>query len=1477
MKYSISSLCILKTVAFLFLASPAAGTEEEAAVPSRAGEPRALPASVQVLLEAQGRLEAGRFIFGALSPQYRTDLLGEADKAGKYIERIYPACRAILSDNLEQRVCASLYDAFSGNLAAMICPARPGTELTLSPVYPADVRYPGGEKAPEYGTLALIVDDPGAWQSPGYWGASLEPPVFAGWSFEPDTISLSKDSSALVRSDFKIDDAEVTGEVRIDEGESIFIILRSDIVVKFHAGEVQGSGGNLSVKFGYDNLRSSSAYAKVPAIVPGHWYSFRIVLSARKLRIVFEGEDALETAIVRDPRTSRQEPAQAGYFGFGCNKCSGAFRNVHVKALSTVGKHLLPRFRSSASYIPDGDPIKMLDGKADDFISLVHNRTEAYKESRHPVTDGVLFLKGAPYVQLARKNTEADHFRVQGKIRFRDEGSVWFRVNSTLVFGLRCMRAESPFVGKHTTGNFNYVDEENAGASLKPDEWYTWGLEYHEPIATLHFNGKRVAISLARTDRDREKTGPNQFGISSYNTEAELSDVVIQKLVEGGPGGEPESRQALQLFKKGFEQIAAVSKELKASPAPESRAALDILEGTVPPVTASAKDIAELAAGFRVRRDWPTYLALLEAGYLRFPDESELRRESQALWESAKKEYDAALKSVGPGEIGLDNILRVGDKPASIFSAADGQHVWISVRETKELLKYDCTAGDITAKLTLPIEPALIVGRKDYYLCTGAEGANPGPDSKDRDSEKTEKIYKIRLADGTILAETEVSGGTILDLTGHPKKARTFLCVNHNTKPMSIEFGMYKIHVLDEETMEVEETDATGMFATTDPLGRYLYAGFHARWSRGVTVDTAFLRARPVRGHIDHLVRYRLTSAGPVYDDQRAAPGIGGFAIAVDPRGRTVCYVSEHGFVSLDGREYKPFGIGALKATDLITGTGTYEAGSRPEFLEFNPVYPEAYLLAGNQVRRYYSRTFELQGGISLPPPAAGFPVTQLLPMPDGSGLMIAYSGKPAGVYIQRLSQKPETGSTPAGTGSVVDPSTVTKEAQKLIAAGRSPEARQLLEEAIGDLSFTDSGEQAASLLLELDDSPYVLSPSPFQLPEGKIEDTSDMPSLPTLILPKPADPASSDSNDPSHGESVEFIERLDMLLSLRPLAEDYPHSWLWQCHRSENDFPGSPLLKLEAALALERMNKPGAASNLAREILDITKGTGSHSFRAYSLLARIYAENGDRAGEVAALSLATSLRPRDAAVNARLGAAYAAVGCPNLATYHKLVSWYLFPSSPALAKDLVEAGAIPGLSSSRLDTSSLFREARPAVVLVSHDGGNGTGFILGRNGLLLTNYHVVEGGDELSVKFKDPDGNERSLPALVLAFDSLRDVALLRVDPGDLKLTPLILADSDAVMTGDRIVAIGNPSFGSQILTHTATEGIISGKDRILGGCAFFQISAAVNPGNSGGPLLNEYGHVVGMVTLKAQLENVGFAVPSGDLLTFIEKQEVR
>jgi serine protease Do len=158
---------------------------------------------------------------------------------------------------------------------------------------------------------------------------------------------------------------------------------------------------------------------------------------------------------------------------------------------------------------------------------------------------------------------------------------------------------------------------------------------------------------------------------------------------------------------------------------------------------------------------------------------------------------------------------------------------------------------------------------------------------------------------------------------------------------------------------------------------------------------------------------------------------------------------------------------------------------------------------------------------------------------------------------------------------------------------------------------------------------------------------------------------------------------------------------------------------------------------------------------------------------------------------------------------------------------------------------------------------GLGTGFVYDKAGLVLTNNHVVEDAAEISVKFAD----QREVPAKVVGRDKPADVAVLRVE--DHALTPLKLGDSDAVEVGDWVVAIGNP-FG---LSHTVSAGILSARGRThedvkgldeTGYFNFLQTDAAINQGNSGGPLLNLHGEVVGINSaIRANANNIGFAIP--------------
>jgi serine protease Do len=152
---------------------------------------------------------------------------------------------------------------------------------------------------------------------------------------------------------------------------------------------------------------------------------------------------------------------------------------------------------------------------------------------------------------------------------------------------------------------------------------------------------------------------------------------------------------------------------------------------------------------------------------------------------------------------------------------------------------------------------------------------------------------------------------------------------------------------------------------------------------------------------------------------------------------------------------------------------------------------------------------------------------------------------------------------------------------------------------------------------------------------------------------------------------------------------------------------------------------------------------------------------------------------------------------------------------------------------------------------------GAGSGFIIGRDGLIVTNNHVVEGAKELTVTL----ANKQEYPAKVIGRDPKTDIALVKIEPKE-TLTAVSLGDSDRLRVGDWVVAVGNP-FG---LSNTVTAGIVSAKKRVIGAGPyddFIQTDAPINPGNSGGPLFNLKGEVVGINTaIIPNGQGIGFAV---------------
>ncbi len=211
-------------------------------------------------------------------------------------------------------------------------------------------------------------------------------------------------------------------------------------------------------------------------------------------------------------------------------------------------------------------------------------------------------------------------------------------------------------------------------------------------------------------------------------------------------------------------------------------------------------------------------------------------------------------------------------------------------------------------------------------------------------------------------------------------------------------------------------------------------------------------------------------------------------------------------------------------------------------------------------------------------------------------------------------------------------------------------------------------------------------------------------------------------------------------------------------------------------------------------------------------------------------------------------------------------------------AMQATPAASLAGLTDEEATNVRVYRQAAPAVAnivtrAVEYDfffdpvpvQGAGSGFVIDPRGYILTNFHVVQGAQSIEVTL----GDQSRYSAKVIGADQRNDVALIKIDPRDRKLAALSLGDSAALQVGRRVLAIGNP-FGFQ---STLTTGVVSALGRTVqtSQTSFIdeaiQTDAAINQGNSGGPLLNSRGEVIGINTAiftpSGTTAGIGFAIP--------------
>ena len=223
-----------------------------------------------------------------------------------------------------------------------------------------------------------------------------------------------------------------------------------------------------------------------------------------------------------------------------------------------------------------------------------------------------------------------------------------------------------------------------------------------------------------------------------------------------------------------------------------------------------------------------------------------------------------------------------------------------------------------------------------------------------------------------------------------------------------------------------------------------------------------------------------------------------------------------------------------------------------------------------------------------------------------------------------------------------------------------------------------------------------------------------------------------------------------------------------------------------------------------------------------------------------------------------------ALVSTPTQAKVYQSFSHIISKANPGVVN--IRTTSYVQRSGAFSDPYQFFLQGRMPQASKNHSLGSGV--IYSSDGYIVTNQHVIQGASQIEVLFAK---SKRKLKAVIVGIDKKTDLALLKVKSKK-KLAPLDFANSRKLRVGDIVLAIGNP-FG---FAHTVTSGIISAKGRVLGSGpydSYLQTDASIHPGNSGGPLIDIRGRVVGINTaVSSKGHGIGFAIPSNIVVSVVK-----
>jgi S1-C subfamily serine protease/Tfp pilus assembly protein PilF len=670
------------------------------------------------------------------------------------------------------------------------------------------------------------------------------------------------------------------------------------------------------------------------------------------------------------------------------------------------------------------------------------------------------------------------------------------------------------------------------------------------------------------------------------------------------------------------------------------------------------------------------------------------------------------------------------------------------------------------------------------------------------------RIVKLDVSSGKTVGRVNLRGAPsgASGLVVLPAHGLAYFCADEDVQAVRMSDGM------------VSRTDIPGQVIAAHPNQRILYSYLKPKREAGGGVVVINGRRYFIRRKFDWLqttvFQSVVTSNGPLLAAMRENVSSNANQMSVSPDGKWLAVAGRGGYRPRAGEG--GYGVGVLHGVHLDHTLGFFKTEPFPLGVCFNPVTGQMAVVREADARVFHlsapSASVEVKGKFSGASTWSG----------DGRYLVLANAG--GGITVR---ENTLTAAETARAGSWWK----NVKVPPLISQGAVGGDRYEPVESLRTFELKVPSRKELAAALEQAAS------------KGRV----DRPGR-SLVYPLYV-------KDPEHRKAA-----LGILGRLREKQDG--GIIVFNARKALKTHPDSVLLRYFLGVALKRTDQGEEAEKEFLAALRADAGRTELSPQSLNELAELLAA---RKEDLIALHCLAASLYLDRANPRTLSLAH-----PLLAKHKfgELVKRFprLAEDGSAPAAEPLPALPRPGAPGAKKTSAELYKMAVPSVVQVQAGKAGGSGVCIARADLVLTNHHVIAGaeGDVFVHPYTWKDKELVRLDkvkARVIYRSAAQDIAVLKLEKAVPTLTPLpVVLGSPAA--GEKVYAIGSPGLGKEVLEQTISEGLVSSAKRKLDGALYLQHSAAVNPGNSGGPLLNEHGQVVGMVTFKVKLEGVSFAV---------------